>query len=124
MSVYMHDATHHNRPANGSLLPCYVFSASSVFLDVPVGFGANGTVSVWTWSIVDKELSIVMCTVIEICKAECFNLHLFILTSSSLRFIMDGVPDKNATGCALSPTVARKSFPENTLGLADHNLVP
>jgi hypothetical protein len=37
-----------------------MFSASSVFHDVPVGFEVNGTVSVWTCSIADKELSIVM----------------------------------------------------------------
>ena len=70
MSVYMHNATHCNISAKSSLFPCYVLSASSVFRDVPVGFGVNGTVSVWTCSIADKELSIVMCTVIKVCKAE------------------------------------------------------
>jgi hypothetical protein len=100
----MHDSTHHYIPANSSLLPCYVFSASSVCHDVPVGFGVDGTVSVWTCIIADQELSIVMCTVIKICKAACFNLHLFLLTSSSLRFMMYCVPVKNAMGCDPYPT--------------------
>jgi hypothetical protein len=62
------------------------------FMMYPLGFGMNGTVSVSTCSIADKELSIVMSTVIKICRAECFNFHLFILTSSSLHFVMDRVP--------------------------------
>ena len=66
MSVYIHNATLCNIQANSSLLPCCVFLASYVFLDVSVGFGVDGSVSVWTCSIADKELSIVMCTVIKI----------------------------------------------------------
>jgi hypothetical protein len=64
-----------------------------------VGFGVDGTVSDWTFSVASTELSVVIYTVIKICKAQCFNLHFFMLTSSSLCCTMDCVLINNAAGC-------------------------